>query len=205
MGSIGTVGELLEYATRTYTDDVALVDGAGVESTYAELAEAAHGVARAALALGIEPGDRVALWAPNTGRWIHAALGLLSAGAVLVPISTRYAGPESADILRRARCRALFTVSGFLGKDYPRLLADSGVELPDLAISVLVHGESAGAGIGWDDFLARSSEVASETAHAAAGAVGPDSISDILFTSGTTGAPKGAMATHGRTLAVYTA
>ncbi len=193
-----TIPELLDYAAQSYRDDIALVDGTGATATYAELIDHTRDVTRAALALGVEPGDRVAMWAPNSGRWIRTALGLLAAGAVLVPISTRYKGPEAADILRRGRCRALFTVSEFLGTDYPRMLAESGVDLPELAHTVLLDDEHS-----WDGFLARRHQIAPAAAAEIMRSVSSDAVSDILFTSGTTGAPKGAMATHGQTLEVY--
>ena len=71
------------------------------------------------MAAGIHPGDRVAIWAPNMAEWIVAALGLVGAGAALVPLNTRFKGPEAAYVLTRSRARALFTVRGFLGIDYP--------------------------------------------------------------------------------------
>ena len=61
-------------------------------------------MAAALIATGIEPGDRVAIWAPNCWEWVVALLGLQSAGAALVPLNTRYKGVEAADILRRSRC-----------------------------------------------------------------------------------------------------
>ncbi|MPY81159.1 MAG: AMP-binding protein [Actinophytocola sp.] len=189
-----TIPELLEHAAESYQDDVALIDETSGRSTYAELAGQARDVTRAALALGVEPGDRVALWAPNSGRWIRTALGLLAAGAVLVPISTRFKGPEAADILARSRCRALFMVRDFLGTDYSRMLAESGVDLPELAHTVLLDDDAD-----WHRFLALRNTIA----HNVMPSVEPDAISDILFTSGTTGAPKGAMATHRQTLDVY--
>src|SRR5918999_451236 len=74
--------------------------------------------AGAFLAHGIEPGDRVAIWAPNIWEWVVAAIGAQSAGAVLVPLKTRFKGREAAYILGRARVRALLTVTGFLDTDY---------------------------------------------------------------------------------------
>ena len=81
----------------------------------------------AAIATGVHPGDRVAIWAPNMAEWIVAALGLVGAGAALVPLNTRFKGPEAAYVLTRSRARALFTVRGFLGIDYPAMLEDEDV------------------------------------------------------------------------------
>lgn len=73
---------------------------------------------RSVLAMGVRPGDRVALWAPNSARWVIAALGILGAGAVLVPVNTRFKGQEAAYILDKSGSRALFVVTDFLDNDY---------------------------------------------------------------------------------------
>ena len=78
------------------------------------------------LASGIERGDRVAVWAPNSLEWIVAALGVTTAGGVLVPVNTRFKGAEAAFVLARSGARVLFTVRGFLDTDYPALLAERG-------------------------------------------------------------------------------
>ncbi|WP_280357174.1 AMP-binding protein [Nocardia otitidiscaviarum] len=178
--------------------NVLAVAGPEGRMTYAELAEHALAVTRAAMASGLGPGDRVGIWAPNGARWIVTALGLLGAGAVLVPINTRLTGVETADVLARARARALFTVRGFLGNDYPRLLAESGRVLPTLRRTV----DMSAAGE-WRSFLESGSGTPAAAARARAAAVDAHAISDILFTSGTTGAPKGVLATHRQTLEVF--
>jgi HIP---CoA ligase len=79
----------------------AIVDlDAGTRWSFADVADKMVDAVRAAIALGIEPGDRVALWAPNSADWIIAALGVLGAGGVLVPLNTRFKGPEAAYIVR---------------------------------------------------------------------------------------------------------
>ena len=103
---------------------------------------------------GIEPGDRVAIWAFNSAEWIVAVLGIFQAGAVLVPVNTRFKGVEAADILARSRARALVTVTDFLGTDYLALLEASGVDLPDLETVVVARGSAAGGAHSWGDFLA---------------------------------------------------
>ena len=74
-------------------------------------------VAAALIAEGVAPADRVAIWAPNTYHWVLAALGALSAGATLVPVSTRFTGPEALDVISRSGARALFVAGDFLGVD----------------------------------------------------------------------------------------
>src|SRR5262249_62163838 len=107
--------------------------GSGVDRlTYAELGARIGAAARALLASGIEPGDRVAVWAPNSPEWIVAALGVTTAGGVLVPVNTRFKGAEAGYVLARSGARALFTVRGFLDTDYPALLRESEREFPSL-------------------------------------------------------------------------
>ncbi len=159
--------------------------------------------ARALVSSGIERGDRVALWAPNSLEWIVAALGVTTAGGVLVPVNTRFRGVEAGYVLGRSRARLLFTLRGFLETDYPAMLADAAVELPALEHTVLLSGEPDGATPAWDEFLGRGRAVADAVLEARVASIGPDDPSDIVFTSGTTGNPKGVVMTHGQTLRGY--
>ncbi|MBF6302181.1 AMP-binding protein [Nocardia amamiensis] len=167
--------------------------------TYAELAAEAQRVTRAMMWLGVRPADRVAIWAPNGARWVIAALGVLGAGATLVPIGTRLRGPEAAEILARSRCRLLFTVREFLGTDYPRMLRESGHALPELRTTVLLDEDSS-----WSGFLAVGIGVPVAEAASRSASVDPGTVSDIVFTSGTTGVPKGVPATHRQTIETFT-
>src|SRR5690349_24722391 len=126
---------MLRDGARRFADADAVVDGSR-RVTYARLADAAADVARALIASGVRRGERVAIWAPNSLEWIVAALGVTTAGGVLVPVNTRFKGTEAAYVLSRSGARALFTVRGFLDTDYPALLASAGVALPALAHTV---------------------------------------------------------------------
>ena len=169
--------------------------------TFAELGALVDRAAGAIVAAGIEPGDRVAVWAPNVHEWIAAALGTVSAGGVLVPINTRFKGYEAAYILGKSGARLLFTVRGFLDLDYPAMLA--GQDLPDLTATVLLRGEPDAGEVAWGAFLDRADERAGRQASRREAAIEPDHLSDVIFTSGTTGRPKGVMTTHGQTLKVF--
>ena len=103
----------------------------------------------------------------------------------------------------RAGARVLFTTRGFLDTDYPALLADAGGELPALEHTVLLSGAPDKAESSWDDFLARGRAVPVADLDSTVDALGPDDPSDIVFTSGTTGNPKGVVMTHGQTLRAY--
>ncbi len=203
----GTIPRLVRSSASRFPTREAIVDvDAGVTLTFPQLAAAAHDAARAFLAHGVDTGDRIAVWAPNVWEWVVAAIGAQSAGAVLVPLNTRFKGREAAYILGRSRARALLTVSGFLDTDYVALLRDAvdvAEELPDLETIVVLRGDAPAGTISWRDFVARGDVVTSEEAEIRALAVEPDARSDIMFTSGTTGNPKGVMCTHAQTLRAY--
>ncbi|HEX4082424.1 MAG TPA: AMP-binding protein, partial [Acidimicrobiales bacterium] len=210
----GTVPALLADVARRRPDAAAVADGP-VQLTYAELADAAGELSRALVASGVAKGDRVAIWAPNCAQWVVSALGAAGAGAVVVTVNTRFKGGEAAQILRASGARILLTVQGFLGVDYPAMLA--GEDVGELAEIVVVQREgaaAAGAGVAsgdgrdvpvtWrDDFVERAASVTAEAAAARAASVEPDDLSDLLFTSGTTGHPKGVMSTHSTTVREY--
>jgi HIP---CoA ligase len=196
-----SIPALLAAAEARHADRIAVRDG-GTTLTYPELAVAARRFGAALVESGVGPGDRVAIWCFNCAEWVVAVLGIFGAGAVLVPVNTRFKGHEAADILARSRARLLVTVAEFLGTDYVTLLEESGVPLPDLETIVLAHGTASGDAVGWDDFLRRATPAALEEVERRSAALGPEDPSDILFTSGTTGVPKGVVMTHRRTLTV---
>jgi acyl-CoA synthetase (AMP-forming)/AMP-acid ligase II len=198
-----TIPEVLARAAERFAEREALVDG-DTRLTFADLADAADESTRALMASGVEPGDRVAIWAPNCGEWVLAALAVHRAGAAIVPVNTRFKAPEAAYILERSGARVLFTVTDFLDTDYVALLDAHG--RPDTLDEVVVLRGAAPAGtVAWRDFLGRADGVGTDDAATRSATVAPDDLCDILFTSGTTGAPKGAMLRHHATVRAYTA
>jgi HIP---CoA ligase len=197
-----TIPAAVASAAREFGDAEALTEPSGARLSYRELHERAREVARALIADGIAPGDRVAIWGPNTAAWVLAALGSLTAGATLVPVSTRFTGAEALDVISRSGARALFVDNDFLGVD--RLAAlRSAADNPDhpgslaaLALVVRVTGAD------WKGFVERTLATLRPYAAARAAAVGAEDVSDILFTSGTTGRSKGAMSSHRSALSV---
>jgi acyl-CoA synthetase (AMP-forming)/AMP-acid ligase II len=199
-----TIPALVEEAAARWGDRAAVVDGE-TRLGFAALGQAAADAARAFIARGIERGDRVAVWAPNSWEWVVAALGAQSAGASLVPINTRFKGGEAADVLARSGARALVTVNGFLDVDYVGRLRASGHALPALRFIVVARGAAPGGTLDWRAFLDGGAAVPASVARARARAVDGTDVSDVLYTSGTTGRSKGVLCTHAQTLRAFRA
>jgi acyl-CoA synthetase (AMP-forming)/AMP-acid ligase II len=198
-----SIPAMLDSAAERFADRVAVRDGAA-DLSYAALARDARAFGAALVGTGVEPGDRVAIWCGNCVEWIVAALGLFAAGAVLVPVNTRFKGAEAADVLSRSGARVLVTVTDFLGTDYVAMLESTGAALPDLETIIVARGTASSRGAAWQGFVASAGPESLAEVQRRSGALGPEDPSDILFTSGTTGVAKGVVMTHGRTLAVAT-
>jgi HIP---CoA ligase len=188
-----TIPGALRQAAGRFADREAVVDGS-VRLSFAQLDAAADEAAAAMVAGGVRPGDRVAIWAPNSAAWVVASFGVYRAGGVLVPLNTRYKAEEAAHVLRTSGARVVLTVTDFPAGDFVSML--SGL---DLEARVILSGPAPEGTVAWESWVGRG---------AAAGLpddVAGDTTSDIIFTSGTTGAPKGAMLAHGASVRTYAA
>jgi acyl-CoA synthetase (AMP-forming)/AMP-acid ligase II len=209
-----TIPAAVARAAREFGDAPALAEPGGPRFSYRELHQRVTTVARALIAEGVAPGDRVAIWSPNTHHWVLGALGTLHAGATLVPVSTRFTGHEALDVISRSGARALIVAGPFLGTDRltalraaddaQRMTAGPGLDRLGLIVQIPIEtGPASAAGtLGWGELLERAATVPASVATERADAVSPGDVSDILFTSGTTGRSKGAMTAHRQSLAV---
>ncbi|WP_082133975.1 FadD3 family acyl-CoA ligase [Mycolicibacter heraklionensis] len=170
-----TIPEMVLSVGDRFGDAEAIVDGP-VRLSFTQLADRVRCAAGAFASAGVGKGDRVAIWAPNSAAWIIAAFGLLTAGGILVPVNTRFKPSEADDIIRRSGAKLVLVEKGFLGLDFS---ASPGVPVIDLK----------------SDFLSSGSPVQRS--------VDGGDTADIIFTSGTTGRPKGVMMTHQQNLRLY--
>ncbi len=198
---IRTASQAFAQAAVGYADRTAVVGEDGLEVSYAELDRQRVEAARALLALGIAHGDRIAIWAQNCMEWIVAGLAVHSVGAVLVPVNTRMRGPEAAYILEKSGARVLFCAGQFLGSHYPTLL---GTQRPATLEHVVVLRDPQIGDFTWQQFLAEAAPIADAAVIERAAAVKPEDRMDIMFTSGTTGLPKGVVTHHEQNLRVIT-
>ncbi|MGY4711676.1 FadD3 family acyl-CoA ligase [Mycolicibacterium sp. CBM1] len=170
-----TIPEMVLGAADRFGDSEAVVDGP-LRLTFTEVAHRVRCAAGAFATLGVGKGDRVAIWAPNSAQWMIAAFGVLTAGGIVVPVSTRYKVAEAADIITRSGAKAVLIEKGFLGQDFS---VPAGVPAIDLRSGFLEEADPFGRDVSGTD------------------------IADIIYTSGTTGRPKGVMMNHRQNLRMY--
>lgn len=197
-----TIPALLRHAARAFGAKPALDCVSDGPIAFDRLDFVADQFAKALIADGMAHGDFVGLWAPNMWEWVAAAVGAQRIGGAIIPLNSRLSGAEAAEILRRARVKRLVCIGPHVGKDFPSLLRDQN--LPDLTRVIVLRPQQMRLGdteIAWDNFLTLGDRVPATTLATREALVQPDTLADVMFTSGTTGRPKGPLFDHQRTVA----
>ncbi|WP_319456669.1 MULTISPECIES: AMP-binding protein [unclassified Mycobacterium] len=186
-----TIGANFERIAALHPDGDALVDVAqGQRYTYTELNAEIDLVARGLMALGIEKGDRVGIWAPNCAEWVIVQYAMAKVGAILVNVNPAYRTHELGYVLNQSGARALIAATSFKTSDYVAMVDEVRAETPHLSDVVFLGTDD------WDALRARADEVPADAlAERLAGLVNTEPI-NIQYTSGTTGFPKGATLSH---------
>src|SRR3954466_5698819 len=186
-----TIGATLDRTVERFGAREALVSRPqDVRYSYAELADAVDRVARGLLALGLEQGDRVGIWAPNCAEWVLVQFATAKLGAILVNINPAYRSHELGFVLRQSGVRLLISARAFKTSDYASMVDDVREDCPALERVVYLGSED------WDALMTAAAEVPAPVLRERMAALGFDDPINIQYTSGTTGFPKGATLSH---------
>ena len=205
-----TVDEVLKVAAAEQPDRLALsVPFQSLRLTFSELDLEVDHVARGLLACGLEPNDRIGIWAPNRAEWLLTMFAAARAGLVLVNINPAYRAGELEFALRLTACRALVFPPHFKSSNYREMLRSLIPELsaahrgrlhaqlfPELRLLIELGDDPMAGALAFDEVKTAGRELDRARLDAIGGALDSDQIFNIQFTSGTTGSPKGATLTH---------
>ncbi len=181
-----TIGQNLDRIAATYPDrEAVVVCQQNVRWTYADFAAEVDRVARGLMAIGLRPGDRMGIWAPNCAEWVLVQYASAKAGLILVNINPAYRTSELEYVLNQSGCRVLIAAPAFKTSDYVAMVGEVAPNCDAVERALFLEGPD------WDELLAGGdAEIELPTG------VQFDDPINIQYTSGTTGFPKGATLTH---------
>ncbi len=197
-----TLGVLIDRAAQQHGDADALVSASqGVRLSYRGLRDEVDRVARGLLALGLRQGERIGIWSPNRAEWVLTQLASARLGLVLVTLNPAYRELEVLHALRLSGCRAVVAPEAHKTSRYHEMLralqaGPQGGRLPALEHVIALDGTPAPGWLSWPQLLQAGAKVPLQAVADAAAALRPAEPINIQFTSGTTGAPKGATLSH---------
>jgi fatty-acyl-CoA synthase len=209
--SRATIGDLLDRVAGRFADREALVDIPGMQRyTYREFRGRVDELAKGFLKLGIQRGEPLALWAPNLSEWIITQFAAAKIGAVLVSVDTNYRLEQLEYLLKQSDARCLVMAEGLRGSEYVKMIRRLCPEItlpsdelnaqavPELRRVVLISRRTVLPGmLSWAKVRQMGAEIPDSTlAQRQRASSDPDQVAALLYTSGTTGAPKGVMSTH---------
>lgn len=205
-----TLGQILDETVRRFPDKDALIQiGHDRRQTWSEFADSVDQLARGLMAMGIQPGEKVALWATNVPNWLPLMFATARIGVILLAVNTNYRDSELEYLIRQSECENFFCIEGFLDYDYMAALYRVVPELKDQPkgnvrserfphlrrVMSLDDGDYPGI-VPFSAILARAGEVTDEEYEARKAAVDPYDVVNMQYTSGTTGFPKGVLLSH---------
>ncbi|TVM07205.1 MAG: AMP-binding protein [Halomonas sp.] len=205
-----TIGDKFDQIVAEYPDnDALIVLHQDIHWCYRQLQEEVNRCARALLAIGVKPGDRVAIWAPNCSEWTLTQFATAKVGAILVNINPAYRTHELEYALNQSGARFLVTADSFRLSDYRAMLMELAPELsaspegqlksqklPELECVINLSAEKYSGMWRWTDFMAQSDTVSQQDVNDLQATLQFDDPINIQYTSGTTGFPKGATLSH---------